>query len=75
MQYEKQSNRNKDDKWSPSQVKEQGPDEYNQSIEKAMEDHLTCREQEFPHLYRWRDELRSARHFLIFASHGYIISL
>lgn len=37
---------------------------------------LTCREQEFPHhLYRWRDELRSARHFLIFASHGYIISL
>lgn len=40
MQYEKQSNRNKDDKWSPSQVKEQGPDEYNQSIKKAMEDHL-----------------------------------
>lgn len=36
---------------------------------------LTCREQEFPHLYRWRDELRPARHFLTFVSHGYIILL
>ncbi|MGN0343737.1 MAG: hypothetical protein ACI4EC_02115 [Lachnospiraceae bacterium] len=32
---------------------------------------LTCREQEVPHLYRWRDELRYTRHSLDFRSFLY----
>lgn len=40
MKYKKQSSGNSGDTWNSDQVKEQGPKEYNQSIEKAMEDHL-----------------------------------
>lgn len=40
MEYKKQSNGNNDDTWGPGQVKEQGPNEYNQSIKNTMKDHL-----------------------------------
>lgn len=40
MEYKKQSNGNNDDTWNPSQVEEQGPEEYDRAIENAMEDHL-----------------------------------